>query len=392
MTTSTEGEAPNRFMRRVLGDRGGRITTPARPLRQRLRLPLMVLGPAVVVIGGAWWYLTSGRYVETDDAYIQSARTMISADVNGRVMSIEVHDNERVKKGQVLYRLDPAYYKAALDNAKAELGMARLQVEALKATYQQKIADNRGAQETLDYSQREYDRIKKLLASGVASQAQFDQASNALEVARQKVASSQQDIGNVLAQLGGNPDIAVNQHPMVQRAQAVVDQKQIDFDDTVLYAPENGIVTKVEQLQVGDYITAATPVFSLMSDRVWVEANFKETELTHMRPGQDATVEVDTYPGVEFHAKVASLSPGTGLTFSLLPPENATGNWVKVVQRLPVRLTLDDIDPQTPLHAGLSVTVDVDTQYRRPWLTWVQHAYSHIFGSASAAETAETKQ
>jgi membrane fusion protein, multidrug efflux system len=386
MTTSTEGEAPNP-LRRVFGDRPGRLAAPTRPLRQRLRLPLMVAGPVVVILAGSWWYLTSGRYVETDDAYIQSARTMISADVNGRVKSIEVHENERVTAGQVLYRLDPAMYQAALDDAKAQLGMARLQVEALKATYQQKVSDNKAAQETLDYSQREYDRQKKLLGSGVASQQQFDQASNTLEVAREKVASTQHDIGNVLAQLGGNPDIPVNEHPMVQRAQAVVEEKQIDLADTVLRAPENGIVTKVEQLQVGDYITAATPVFSLMSDRLWVEANFKETELTYMRPGQDATVEVDTYPDVEFHAKVTSLSPGTGLTFSLLPPENATGNWVKVVQRLPVRLTLDNVDADTPLHAGLSVTVTVDTKYKRPWMAWVERAYSHLFGSASASET-----
>jgi membrane fusion protein, multidrug efflux system len=387
MTTSTEGQAPAPLLRRVFGDRRGRIAAPARPLRQRLRLPLMVAGPAVVVLGGLWWYLTSGRYVETDDAYIQAARTVISADVAGRVIAVEVQDNQRVTKGQVLYRLDPAYYQAAVNDAKAQLGIARLQVEALKATYQQKIAENKSAEETLEYSQRDYDRQKKLLASGVASQAQFDQASNALEVARQRVAASAQDIANVLAQLGGNPDIPANDHPMVQRAQAVLDQKQIDLNDTVIRAPENGTVTKVEQLQVGDYMQAATPVFSLMSDRLWVEANYKETELTHMRPGQEATVEVDTYPGVEFHAKVASLSPGTGLTFSLLPPENATGNWVKVVQRLPVRLALDDVDPETPLHAGLSVTVEVDTHYRRPWLVWLERGYDRFFGTARAAET-----
>jgi membrane fusion protein (multidrug efflux system) len=386
MTTSTEGETPNP-LRRVFGDRGGRLAAPTRPLRQRLRLPLMVAGPAVVVVAASWWYLTSGRYVETDDAYIQSGKTMISADVNGRVMTIEVHDNERVTKGQVLYRLDPSYYNAALADAKGQLGMARLQVEALKATYQQKLADNRGAQETLDYSQREYDRQKKLLASGVASQAQFDQGSNALEVARQRVASTQQDIGSVLAQLGGNPDIPVNEHPMVQRAQAVVDQRQIDLNDTVLYAPENGIVTKVEQLQIGDYITSATPVFALMSDRIWVEANYKETELTYMRPGQDATVEVDSYPGVEFHAKVTSLSPGTGLTFSLLPPENATGNWVKVVQRLPVRLSFDNLDPNHPLAAGLSAVVEVDTEFHRPWLDRINRLFAWLSGRAP--QTAE---
>jgi membrane fusion protein (multidrug efflux system) len=387
MTTSTEGDAPNSTLRRVFGDRAGRLASPTRPLRQRLRLPLMVAGPAVVILGGLWWYLTSGRYVETDDAYIQSARTVISADVSGRVLAIEVHDNQRVTKGQVLYRLDPHSYEVAVADATAQLGMARLQVEALKATYQQKLADSKGAQETLDYAQREYDRQKKLLGSGVASQSQFDQASNALEVARQKVASTQHDIGNVLAQLGGNPDIPVNDHPMVQRAQAVVDAKQIDLNDTVIRAPDNGIVTKVEQLQVGNYMTAATPVFSLMSDNVWVEANFKETELTHMRPGQTATISVDTYPDADCRGKVTSLSPGTGLTFALLPPENATGNWVKVVQRLPVRLSVDCSSADVPLHAGLSVTVEVDTQYRRPWMAWLQNAYAHLFGSARAAET-----
>jgi membrane fusion protein (multidrug efflux system) len=387
MTSSTEGEAQAPILRRVAGDRSTRVGTPTRPLRQRLRLPLMLLGPAVVAILAGWWYVTSGRYVSTDDAYIQVARTMISADIAGRVMAVEIHDNERVAKGQVLYRLDPASYQAAYNDAKAQLGIARLQVDALKATYQLKVADNKGAQETLDYSQREYDRQKKALGSGVASQQQFDQASNALEVARQKVASSQHDIGNVLAQLGGNPELAVDEHPMVQRAQAVLDGRAIDLKDTVIRAPENGTVTKVEQLQVGDYITAATPVFSLMSDRMWVEANFKETELTYMRPGQEATVEVDTYPGVEFPAKVSSLAPGTGLTFSLLPPENATGNWVKVVQRLPVRLALDNVDPETPLHAGLSVTVEVDTHYRRPWMVWLQKNYDRLFGTARAAET-----
>ena len=387
MTSSTEGQAPAPLLRRVFGDRRGRLSTPTRPLRQRLRLPLMVAGPAVVIVAGLWWYLTSGRYVETDDAYIQAARTMISADIAGRVIAVEVHDNERVTKGQVLYRLDPVSYQAVVNDAKAQLGIARLQVEALKATYQQKVAENKSAQETLDYSQREYDRQKKLLSSGVASQSQFDQASNALEVARQKVASTQHDIGNVLAQLGGNPDVSADEHPMVQRAQAVLDQKQIDLNDTVIRAPANGTVTKVEQLQIGDYITAATPVFSMMSDRLWVEANFKETELTYMRTGQDATVSVDTFPDVEYHAKVASLSPGTGLTFSLLPPENATGNWVKVVQRLPVRLALDTSDTDALLHAGLSVTVSVDTHYRRPWLLWLERGYDRFFGTARAAET-----
>ena len=386
MTTSTENETP---VRRIAGSLGGRLGTPTRPLRQRLRLPLMLAGPIVVALAAGWWYLTSGRFVETDDAYIQAAKTMISPDVSGRVIAVEVKDNQAVKKGQVLFRFDPKTYELKVAQDKADLATARLQVNALKATYRQKLADQKSAEDTLAYQQREYDRQKRLLGSGVASQAQFDQAQNGLEVARQRLASTQHDLGNTIAQLGGNPDIAVDDHPAVQRAQAVLGLAEVDLADTVIHAPADGTVTKVEQLQVGDYITAATPVFSMMSHNVWVEANFKETELTHMRTGQEATVDIDTYPGVEFKAKVGSLSPGTGLTFSLLPPENATGNWVKVVQRLPVRLVLEDKDGDHPLHAGMSVTVNVDTKYRRPWLDWIEGSFAGMFGSAHADETSK---
>jgi len=386
MTTSTENETPVRGVARVADGLRGRIGAPTRPLRQRVRLPLMLLGPIVVAIAASWWYLTTGRYVETDDAYIQAARTMISSDVAGRVLAVEVHDNEQVKKGQVLFRIDPQTYQLTVDRDRADLAAARLQINALKATYRQKLADEKAAEDTLGYQQREFDRAKRLLGSGVASQAQFDQAQNALQIARQRVASTQHDIGNTVAQLSGNPTISVNDLPTVQRAQAALGLAEVDLADTVIRAPSDGIVTKVEQLQVGDYITASTPVFSMMSKYVWVEANFKETELTHMRIGQEATVWVDTYPDVEFKARVQSMSPGTGLTFSLLPPENATGNWVKVVQRLPVRLAIEGSHPNHPLHAGLSATVEVDTQYRRPWLDWIKHTFSGIFGTAHAGE------
>jgi membrane fusion protein (multidrug efflux system) len=384
--TTTENEAPLRGLRRAIGDRGASVATrPGRPLRQRLRLPLMLAGPIVVLIGASWWYLTTGRYVSTDDAYVQAARTMVSADISGRVVAVLVHDNERVAKGQELFRLDDRPYRIAVDDATAQLATARLQVQALKATYRQKLADGAAAEDTLAYQQREYDRQRQLAASGVASRATFDQVQNALQMARQKVASTQADLANTLAQLSGNPDVPVDSHPSVQRAQATLDKTELDLSYTIVKASEPGIVTKVDQLQVGSYVTASTPVFSMVSKRVWIEANFKETELTYMRPGQTATVEIDTYPGVEFNATVESLSPGTGLTFSLLPPENATGNWVKVVQRLPVRLALED--PRNRLlHAGLSATVEVDTQYRRPWLAWLDRTTDRLFGTARAGE------
>jgi membrane fusion protein (multidrug efflux system) len=392
MTSSTETQdaAPASRFGRVFGDSdaatAGVAKRPARPLRQRLRLPLMIAGPLVVAIAAFWWYLTSGRYVSTDDSYVQAARTMISTDVSGRVVAIAVHDNERVGKGQLLFKLDDRPFRIAVEEAKAQLAAARLQVDAMKATYRQKLADLKAAQDTLAYQQREYDRQRQLAASGVAARSTFDQVRNALQTARQKVMSAESEVANALAQLGGNADISPDDHPTVQRAQANLDKAELDLSYTMVRAAEPGIVTKVDQLQVGSYVTASTPVFSMMSDRIWVEANFKETELTHMRPGQSATIDIDTYPDANCTGKVESLSPGTGLSFSLLPPENATGNWVKVVQRLPVRLSLKCDNPDLLLHAGLSATATVDTHYQRPLLIWLYNASGGLIGSAQAHE------
>jgi membrane fusion protein (multidrug efflux system) len=346
----------------------------------------MLAGPVLVLLAGGYWYLTTGRYVSTDDAYVQAARVSISTDISGRVVEIDVADNQKVDAGQVLFRLDQRPFRIAVEEAEAQLATVRLQIHALKATYHQKRADARAAEATVDYQQHEFERQQRLLASGTSSQQQFDQSRQAYENARAQLAAKQQDVANTLANLGGDPDIPLAQHPMVQHAQAALDRAELNLSYTEIQAPENGIVTKVDQLQVGNYVTASTPLFSLMStDRVWVEANFKETELTHMRPGQQATIEIDTYPDAVFQAKVQSLSPGTGLTFSLLPAENATGNWVKVVQRLPVRLSLDRFDPAAPLHAGLSATVEVDTRYRRPWLDRAESLLAWLTGSATRA-------
>ncbi len=394
MTSSAEQDTQVRSFRRVAADREAPVAArPSRPLRQRLRLPLMLLGPVAVLVAAGWWYLTSGRYVATDDAYVQAARVQISNDISGRVIDVAVHNNERVNKGQVLFRIDPRPFQIAVEQAKARLAAARLQIAAMKATYREKVSTANAMAATLAYRQRERDRQQQLMARGFASQQQFDQAEQAFEVARAQLAADQHDVAIALANLDGNPDLPVDQHPSVEEAQAALDQAELNLSYTVVRAPENGIVTKVDQLQPGDWVqgvntgAAPTTLFYLVStDRIWVEANFKETELTQMRPGQQATVEIDTYPDEVFHATVESLSPGTGLTFSLLPPENATGNWVKVVQRLPVRLAIDNPDPSRPLHAGLSAYVDVDTHYRRPWLVWLARTAGRVFGIAEAHE------
>jgi membrane fusion protein (multidrug efflux system) len=343
--------------------------------RQRLRLPLMLAAPLVIALVGGYFYLTGGRYVSTDDAYVQAARISISTDVPGRVTEVDVRDNQEVHKGDILFRLDDRPYRIAVEEAQARLAGARLQVEAEKATYRQKLADARSAQDTLAYQQHEFDRQKRLLAGGVSSQAQFDQVSHAFLNARQQLASNQQQIAQVLANLGGDSDIPVEKHPSVQQAQAQLDRANLNLSYTVIAALDDGIVTKVEQVRVGTYMNAATPAFALVSNHdIWVEANFKETDLTRMRPGQTATVDIDTYPDRTFTAKVVSVSPGTGSVFSVLPPENATGNWVKVVQRLPVRLEIDSADPALPLHAGFSATVAVDTRHQRRLLTAIESA------------------
>ena len=358
-----------------------------RSWRQRLRLPLMLFGPIVVLLAAGWWYLTTGRYVSTDDAYVDAARISISNDVSGRVAEIDVRDNELVTAGQVLFKLDQRPFVIAVEEAKAQLASIKLQIEAMKATYQQKKADAAATEATLIYQQRELERQQRLLTSGTASQAQYDQTNHAYKIAREQLASKEQDVASTLASLGGNPDIPVAQHPMVQHAQAALDRAELNLSYTVVRAPEAGIVTKVDQLQVGNWVqgvntgAAPTALFSLVSTkRLWVTANFKETELTHMRPGQTATVEIDTYPDIVFAAKVQSLSPGTGLTFSLLPAENATGNWVKVVQRLPVRLSFSELDPNHPLAAGLSATVEVDTGFRRPLLDHIHRIFAWLAG------------
>ncbi len=369
---------------RDAGSRGAKASWRGWTRARRIRLLLMIALPLAVAIGGAWWYLSSGRYVSTDDAYVQADTVAVSSDVAGRVVAVAVHDNEHVTAGQILIRLDERPYRAAVEQARAQLANTRLQIEGMRATYRQRLADLAAAQDTAQYQQREFDRQQRLLTAQVTSQSNFDQARMRLTTARQQVASIQQQIANVLASLGGNVDIPTDEHPLVQQAQAQLDQAELNLGYTVIRAPASGIVTNVNKLPVGSYLNAATPAFSLVeTDRPWVEANYKETELTHMRAGDSATVTVDAYPGVRFKARVTSLSPGTGSQFSVLPPQNATGNWVKVVQRVPVRLEVDNIDPDRPLRAGMSVTSEVDTGYVNP----IVAAVDSFFGIGAQAGT-----
>lgn len=338
---------------------------PARSRRERFRLPLLIAGPVVALLLGTLFYLHGGRYQSTDDAYLQSGLVSVAANVSGPVVAIAVHENQRVTAGQVLFRLDPAPFQAAVDEAAASLADARTRIVSLRATFAQGQAELQASRDRLDYSVREAARQKKLLAEGISSQAQYDQAALAAQTAGQGIQTDQQQNASVRATLAGDVTGPINSQPSVQRAQAGLDRATLELGYTVVRAAQDGIVTKVNQLQVGDYVAASRPVFSLAGVRIWVEANFKENQLDHMRVGQPASFSVAAFPGLGLTGRLASFSPGTGNSFALLPPENATGNWVKVVQRLPIQFDIDRVPGDVPLHAGLSVDVSVDTGNRR---------------------------
>ncbi len=336
------------------------------PNRDRLRHSLFIGGAILFLIIAIVFYFSGGRIVSTDDAYIHAARVDISANISGRVTKIFVSENQFVHRGDPLFELDARDYRIALKDAEAKLANARLQIKALRATYQQRQAEALAAAATQRYQAREFDRQKILAAQGIASQQQLDRARYALADATQKLDAARQAQKNAAALLGNSSAGDANAHPAVQQSQAMLERARLNLSYTIVTAPMDGIVSKVDALQPGDYLQAAAPVFSLFSStKVWVDANFKETELTHMRPGQSVTIAVDAYPDRTFHGRVNSLSSGTGSSFSLLPPENATGNWVKVVQRVPVRITIDDPDLKRPLQSGLSAVVKVDTHYSR---------------------------
>jgi membrane fusion protein (multidrug efflux system) len=318
----------------------------------------------VALAAGLFIYLTGGRYEATDDSAIQGARVSISSSISGRVVAMRVRENQLVHAGDVLFQLDGRPYQLAAEEATANVAGMRAQVEALKATYRQRLADLKAAQDSFAYLENEAKRQKALVAAGTSSQAQADQARNQADQAGQQVIAAREQGANALAALGGDANAPTDRHPSVMQALARLGNAKVNQGYVDIVAPQDGVVTRVDQLQVGDYINASTPVFELVSNRLWVEANFKENQLEYMRAGQSASVKVDAYPDIRFKARVAAISPGTGSSFSLLPPENATGNWVKVTQRVPVRVEFVGA-PEVPLQPGLSASVTVDTTHHR---------------------------
>jgi membrane fusion protein (multidrug efflux system) len=336
-----------------------------KPKRSLTRPVLFALLPVALIVGG-YYYVVGGQVMTTDNAYIQAQSLGVSTDVSGTVDEIDVHENQAVKKGDVLFRLRPASFETALAAAKAQLGTVRNQVLTLQASYQQSLSQIDQAEADIPYYEAAFQRQQDLLKTSTASKASFDSAQHDLVAARQKVSVAKATAQATLAQLGGDASQPVEKNPFYLQAQSAVDDAERNLGDATVKAPFDGIVTNVDALQVGKYLPASQPAFSLVSATdLWIEAEPKETELTYVRPEQTATISVDTYPGAVWHGTVASISPASSSSFSLLPAQNTTGNWVKVVQRIPMRVTVDDLAGKPPLRGGMSVVVDVDTGHAR---------------------------
>ncbi|MFZ5708789.1 MAG: HlyD family efflux transporter periplasmic adaptor subunit [Pseudomonadota bacterium] len=336
-------------------------SAPAPRATARRRLLLLAL-PAAIVIGGGYMWLSGGRYETTDNAALHQARVAIASDLSGRVVTSTVADNAVVRAGDVLFQVDPEKYRLALAQAEAALSQARLQVEQLKAAYAVAVAQERVAAAEAEFRATEFRRAQSLTGRGVATDSSLSAARSAARKADEALASAHESVLAARAALGGDPTIEADKHPAVLAAMAARDKAAYDLSLTTVKAPADGVIYQAASFKPGQFVTASAPLFVLVeTGDLWVDANFKETQLTGIAPGQPAKIEFDQRPGVTADARVEAIGAGTGAEFSVLPAQNATGNWVKVTQRVPVRLRLTDPTQAAGLGSGVSASVTVDT-------------------------------
>jgi membrane fusion protein (multidrug efflux system) len=339
--TGAAAEAPKIGKARALG------------AKRFLRPILLFIVPALLLLGGGLYWLTSGSSVSTDDAQVKQDIVSVSAQVNGPVVEVAVRNGAQVKRGDLLFRIDPAPYRVALEQAEAQLAAAKLQTTQLRTQAVGTGADITGAQANLQIKRNALARQQALLKQGFTTRADYEDALNEVRTAETELADARARAANAGAAL------APGEQPSIAQAQAAIDKARLDLSRTEVRAPMDGIVENADKVQVGQMAIQGVGMLSLVhSKNAWVEANFKEKDVGRMSPGQKAKIEVDAYPGVDFNAHVQSIGAGTGSQFALLPAQNANGNWVKVTQRVPVRIAFD-ANPGKPMIAGLSTTATV---------------------------------
>jgi membrane fusion protein (multidrug efflux system) len=337
------------------------VTQP-RPSRKRLRLVLLVVIPLIALAAGSYFYLTSGRYISTDNAYIGAQKVLITPDISGKIAKVTVTEGQRVSAGDALIEIDSEPFRITVAMTQARLDSVKTDFANLKANLASATRRITLARETVDLKQRDFDRKNTLLTNRAGSQVDVDNSQTAVVAAKTQLEMLEQQEQAFRNQLLGDTNLPIEKYPPYAQTAAMLEQAKRDLDHTVLRAPIAGMATQVSSIQMGRYVAAGTPVFSLIDDtQPWIDANPKETDITHLRIGQPVSISVDTFPGRTFRGVVAAVSPGTGAQFAILPPQNASGNWVKVVQRVPIRIEFANNEDVRELRSGMSVTVDIDT-------------------------------
>ncbi|SEO26868.1 membrane fusion protein, multidrug efflux system [Rhodospirillales bacterium URHD0017] len=343
--------------------------------------------PAIVLAVSLFVWLSSGRYVSTDNAYVKGDRAQIAPELSGIIVEVPVQENQHVSRGQLLFKLDDQSYRLLLAKIDAEIETTRADIRGLRAQWRTKREEIKAAQSQLNYAQQEFERQSDLAEKKIASQQKLQETRMGLDVARQRISAAQEDLQRIEAQLAGDPKIRTDDHPRVKQMVAARDEALLQLRRTTIESPLDGIVSK--RPVPGSYATAGVPVMVVVADTdLWIEANFKETELTLVRPGQTAIVKVDTYPDAECTGKIASIAQATGAEFAVLPPQNASGNWVKVVQRIPVRIAVTCREGDPPLRVGMSTTVEIDTGHSRS-VGSLLAGLAKTFGLSNASATAK---